>query len=151
MTKRGLNKTRPTIAAATSNARLNARLKGLSGDCKIRMKPLPRGSDFTFVDDIVRGTILGLKPLGFEVINLGSGQPIALIEVIHLIESLAGKPGRLEYVASHPADVPATWADLTRARTLLGWEPETAREEGFAELIRWYRENRDWTSEIETT
>lgn len=106
--------------------------------------------DFTYVDDIARGTILGLKPLGYEVINLGSDRPIAMLEVIRLIERLVGREAMLTYLPSHPADVPATWADVSKARSILGWEPSTTREEGFGELVRWYRENREMASEIDT-
>jgi nucleoside-diphosphate-sugar epimerase len=107
--------------------------------------------DFTYVDDIARGTVLGLKPLGYEIINLGSDRPIAMLDVIRLVERLVGREAHLTHLPNHPADVPATWADLSKARALLGWEPATTREEGFADLIRWYRDNRKWASEIETT
>jgi nucleoside-diphosphate-sugar epimerase len=107
--------------------------------------------DFTYVDDIARGTILGLRPLGHEIVNLGSDRPIEMLDVIRLIERLVGREARIEHLPRHPADVPATWADLSRARSLLGWEPRTSHEEGFAALIRWYRENREWAREIETT
>ena len=76
--------------------------------------------DFTYVDDIARGTILGLKHVGFEVINLGSDRPAELSHVIDLVAAAAGRPAELVYGPMHPADVPATWADITKARATPG-------------------------------
>ncbi|MCZ7663037.1 MAG: GDP-mannose 4,6-dehydratase [Thermoleophilia bacterium] len=104
--------------------------------------------DFTYVDDIARGTILGLRPLGFEVINLGGDRPVSLREVISLVERQAGREAALEYEPGHPADVPATWASIEKAGMLLGWRPEVSLEEGVARLARWYRENREWAREV---
>jgi UDP-glucuronate 4-epimerase len=102
------------------------------------------------VDDIARGTIAALKPLGYETINLGSDTPVVLMETIRLIEKLLGQEARLEFQPRHPADVTATWADITRARKRLGWEPRVSYEQGIANLVAWYRENRDWAREIRT-
>lgn len=104
--------------------------------------------DFTYVDDIARGTIAALKPLGYEIINLGSDRPVVLMDAIQLIEKLTGQKARLEFKPRHPADVPATWADITKARRLLSWEPQTPFEEGLAKTCAWYQENRDWTKEV---
>ena len=86
--------------------------------------------DFTYIDDIARGSIAGLKPLssssgqvGFEVINLGSDRPVKLNHVIQLIEQYLGKKAQIEFQPRHPADVPATWADISKAKRLLGWQP----------------------------
>ena len=106
--------------------------------------------DFTYVDDIARGTILALTPLGFEVINLGSDSPHALMEVVRMTEAAAGKPAHLEFYPPAPADVPATWANVEKARTLLGWEPEVMLEEGVNRLAEWYRANREWAREVAT-
>lgn len=106
--------------------------------------------DFTYVDDIARGTILGLRPLVFEVINLGSDRPVGLGDFIALVEKEAGRPAERVYSPAHPADVPATWADISKARRLLGWEPQVQLEEGVARLAAWYRENQEWAREIVT-
>lgn len=106
--------------------------------------------DFTYIDDIARGTILGLKPLGYQVINLGTEHPIEILEAIQLIERLTGKPALLEFKPAHHADVRLTWANTTRAREQLGWQPEVSCEEGFARLVDWYREQRSWACEIST-
>jgi nucleoside-diphosphate-sugar epimerase len=107
--------------------------------------------DFTYVDDIARGTIAGLKPAGFEIFNLGSDKPVALIEAIHLIERLVGLKAEIVFKPRHPADVPATWADVTRASTQLGWKARTATEQGFENLVQWYRANRTWASDVITS
>ena len=91
--------------------------------------------DFTYVDDIARGTIAGLRPLGFEVINLGSDRPIVLMDAIRLIENLVGRKADIVLKPRHPADVPATWAEVTRARSLLGWESRVSFEQGFQRLV----------------
>jgi UDP-glucuronate 4-epimerase len=106
--------------------------------------------DFTYVDDIARGTVLGLGHLGYEVINLGGDSPHDLLEVIRLIEQEAGKKAQVERRPMHAADVMATWADIGKAVRLLGWRPEVSLEEGVARLCAWYRENRAWAKNVET-
>jgi len=106
--------------------------------------------DFTYVDDIARGTILGLKPLGHETINLGGDSPHDLLQLIRLVEEQTGKQARIEQLPMHAADVMATWADVSKARHLLGWEPRVELEEGVARLCAWYRENRSWAKAIVT-
>lgn len=106
--------------------------------------------DFTYVDDIARGTVLGLKPLGYEVINLGSDCPVVLMDIIRLVEELVGRKAKLAHKPRHPADVDTTWADVNRARELLGWETPIPYTEGFARLAAWYTENRGWAQEVVT-
>jgi len=106
--------------------------------------------DFTFVDDIARGTIAALKPLGFEVLNLGSDRPAVLMDVIRTVEKKVGKPARIEHREMHAADVPATWADIEKGKRLLGWEPQVTLDEGIGRLVDWYAENRSWAKEIRT-
>jgi nucleoside-diphosphate-sugar epimerase len=106
--------------------------------------------DFTYVDDIARGTIAGLKPLGYEIINLGSDTPVVLMDAIRLIEELNGKQASLQYQPRHPADVLATWADNGKAERLLGWRPQVSYQEGIAALVAWYRENRVWAKDVVT-
>lgn len=106
--------------------------------------------DFTYVDDIARGTIAGLKPLGYEIINLGSDQPVVLKHAIQLVERLTKQKARIENKPRHPADVLATWADITKAERLLGWRPQTKFEEGVGRLVQWYQGNHEWTKDILT-
>lgn len=94
--------------------------------------------DFTYVDDIAEGTILALKPLGYEVINLGGGKnPISINELIVLLEKLTKKKVKVEYLPFHKADLKVTWAKISKAKKLLGWEPRIDIEEGLRRTIEW--------------
>jgi nucleoside-diphosphate-sugar epimerase len=104
--------------------------------------------DFTYVDDIARGTIAGLKPLGYEVINLGSNHPFVLLDALRLVEHLTRRTAILDFQPAHSADAPETWADISKARDLLDWEPQTTLQQGLTELISWYQDNRPWASSI---
>lgn len=106
--------------------------------------------DFTYVDDVARGTIEGLKPMGYQVINLGSDNPVVLMDTIHLVEKWVDKKAILEHRPSHPADVPATWANIGKARKLLGWEPRVWIDEGVGRLVSWYQDNRAWARHVNT-
>jgi UDP-glucuronate 4-epimerase len=106
--------------------------------------------DFTYVDDIARGTVAALQPAGYSTINLGCDHPVMLMDTIHLVERLVGKTAQIEFKNAHPADVPATWANITRARNELNWKPEISLDEGVARLVDWYQENRAWAREIHT-
>lgn len=100
--------------------------------------------DFTYVDDIARGTILAAKPLGYEVINLGGGQrPTTLMELIAAMEERLGRKAVIDHKPFNKADMMETWADISKAKRLLGWEPEIPLEEGLDRTIGWYRDNRD--------
>lgn len=106
--------------------------------------------DFTYVDDIARGTAAALKPVGFDVINLGSDDPVVLADAIKIIEDLLCQKAKIEYKPRHAADVLATWADITKAKRILGWQPQTRFEKGVKRLVAWYRDNRTWAKEIRT-
>lgn len=106
---------------------------------------------FTYVDDIARGTILGLKPLGYEIINLGGHETISINDLINLFEKLTGKKALIEQLQRHPADMLANWANIEKAGRLLGWEPVVPLEKGVANLLAWYEAEREWVSQIETT
>ena len=105
--------------------------------------------DFTYVDDIARGTVAGLKPGGYEVINLGGDRPVKLSTIIQEIGRLVDREPVIEYQPAHPADVPATWADVQKAKRLLEWTPEISVEEGLSRSVQWYRENREMILPLE--
>jgi UDP-glucuronate 4-epimerase len=105
--------------------------------------------DFTFVDDIARGTIAALRPLGYEVINLGGDRPVELRAVIDQIARLTGKRAAIEYRPVHPADVPGTWADVSKAARLLDWRPEVSIEEGLRRSVEWYFAHRELARSLE--
>jgi len=99
--------------------------------------------DFTFIDDIARGTIAALKPLGYEIINLGGDRPTVLSAVIDQISQLLGRKPIIDFQPMHRADVTATWADIGKAGKLLGWRPQVPVEEGLRRSVEWYRANRE--------
>lgn len=100
--------------------------------------------DFTYVDDIARGTVAALSLAGYQTVNLGYGSPVVLRDVIRLIEKALGKEARIEYQERHAADPMMTWADIRRARDTLGWRPATGIEEGIRRTVQWYQEHREW-------
>jgi len=104
--------------------------------------------DFTFVEDAAEATVKALNLSGYEIVNVGSDRPRALKELIELVEEYAGKKAKVEYLPFHKADLKETWADVSKARRLLGWEPTTSLEEGIEKTARWFKENWDWVKEL---
>ena len=103
---------------------------------------------FTYVDDIARGTIAALKPLGYEIINLGGHEVITMNALITLFEELIGKQANVQHHPPNQADVLANQADVTKARLLLGWKPEVKLVDGIARLVKWYNNERSWAKEV---
>lgn len=103
---------------------------------------------FTYLDDIVRGTIAALKPLSYEIINLGGHESISINDLIAKFEKLIGKKAVTKNFPAHPADMSASWADVTKAKNLLGWEPQVGLDEGIQRLIDWYRREWEWASQV---
>jgi UDP-glucuronate 4-epimerase len=102
--------------------------------------------DFTYIDDIVQGTLAALMAPGlepYEIFNLGNHRPEPLQRVIGLLEQELGVKARQELLPIQPGDVPATFADISRARAKLGFQPVTPIEEGVGRFIQWYREYHD--------
>jgi UDP-glucuronate 4-epimerase len=101
--------------------------------------------DFTYIDDIAAGTVKAMKKTGFEIINLGGGnKPYTLNHVIALIEKYLGKKAKIKTFAFPKADIKETWADITKAKTILGWSPTVSLEEGIKRSVDWYLENKNW-------
>jgi UDP-glucuronate 4-epimerase len=106
--------------------------------------------DFTYVDDIASGTIAALRPVGYEIINLGGGnQPISMNTVIATLEDLLGKKATINYRDFHKADLKSTWADISKANNLLGWQPKISLQEGLENSVKWYVDNQPWSSSID--
>ncbi|HEX2697474.1 MAG TPA: NAD-dependent epimerase/dehydratase family protein, partial [Anaerolineales bacterium] len=105
---------------------------------------------FTYLDDIARGTILALKPVGFEIFNLGGHEVITINGLIELLEELIGKKANVQYGAPNLADMFSNWADVSKAKQLLGWEPQIGLTEGVKRLVDWYITERSWASGILT-
>ncbi len=99
--------------------------------------------DFTYVDDIARGTVAAIRLLGYEIINLGGGNnPVTIMQIINWLEEMLGRKARIDYYPHHPADLKDTLADISKAELLLDWKPEVQVKEGFARTVQWCR-NRE--------
>lgn len=105
--------------------------------------------DFTYIDDIADGTIRSLKPAGFEIFNLGGDHPVKLNYVIGLLEKFLGKKAKIKRYKLHPADVTATWANIDKAKKVLGWKPVMPLEEGIEQTVKWFIENRDFVQKLQ--
>jgi UDP-glucuronate 4-epimerase len=102
--------------------------------------------DWTYVDDIANGLALALEwPLGYEVINLGRGQPVLLADFVSAIEQLAGRPANIVRRPAPLTEPPITFADISKARRVLGYEPRVSVGEGLARFWEWYSAERRGT------
>lgn len=106
--------------------------------------------DFTYVEDIARGTVAALRPAGYEVINLGGDRPVKVNALIELIEARLGQKARIERHPPAPGDMPATWADINKAHELLDWQPRTRLEQGLDLTVAWYLQEREWAKTVPT-
>ena len=111
--------------------------------------PLPRfgdGStsrDYTFISDIVQGLLRSVERVqGYEIINLGNSRPTRLEEMIGLLEERLGKKAVVEAQPDQPGDVTTTWADVSKAQRLLGYDPQVTMQEGLTQFVSWYREEK---------
>jgi len=105
--------------------------------------------DFTYVDDIARGTVTATQDVGYEIINLGGGRnPVSLNTIISKLEILIGKQANIENKPFHIADIKETWADITKAKNLFNWEPQVTLDQGLKKSVQWYFDNRDWLKEV---
>lgn len=104
--------------------------------------------DFTYVEDIARGTIASLREVGYEIFNLGSDQPHTLQKVLATLTQLLGREPIIERRPAHPADVPQTWADISKAGRLLDWQPQVTLEQGLANCVAWYQEHREFAKTL---
>ena len=99
--------------------------------------------DFTYIDDIVEGFVLALqKPLGYEVINLGNGQPTELLKFVELLEEALGKTTKRNLLPMQQGDVYETYADTSKAEKLLGFKAKTTFADGVAKFVDWYQSYR---------
>ena len=101
--------------------------------------------DYTFIDDIVSGVVASIEaiqPGAYELINLGGTATISLADLISTVERVVGKTAKIDRQPPQPGDVPITYADVTRARALLGYEPTTKVADGVARQWEWFRAGR---------
>ena len=104
---------------------------------------------FTYVDDIAKGTIQALRPVGYEIINLGGHETITIRELIALMEKITGKQAE---IIQHPfpkADMLTNHADTQKAMELLNWRPEIGLEEGVRRTVQWYLDHYSWAKDLD--
>jgi UDP-glucuronate 4-epimerase len=97
--------------------------------------------DYTYIDDIIAGVraAIDYAASNYEIINLGESRTVELRELISLLESELGKSAEIDRQPPQPGDVPQTFADITKARRLLGYDPQTQIEKGIRRFIEWFR------------
>ena len=99
--------------------------------------------DYTYCSDVVDGIMAALEvQADFEIINLGNSSPVKLSDLVSMIEQAAGRQARISRRPDQPGDVPVTFADISKARRLLGYEPAVPIRRGIENFVRWYMENR---------
>ncbi|MBI1973286.1 SDR family NAD(P)-dependent oxidoreductase [Candidatus Micrarchaeota archaeon] len=99
--------------------------------------------DYTFISDTVDGLVSALdKPHPFEIVNLGSGRTVELSHLVSLIEKHVGKKAKINRLPDQPGDVPLTYADIGKARRLLGYEPKVGMEDGIRRFVDWFRQGQ---------
>jgi UDP-glucuronate 4-epimerase len=115
-----------------------------------RGEPIPvfgdgsSGRDYTFVNDTVQGIMGALAyDCAYDVFNLGNSHPVKLLTLIHTIEEALGKKAEIQWLPDQPGDVPITYADISKARKLLGYHPRTSLAEGIEAFLRWHAEQQE--------
>jgi UDP-glucuronate 4-epimerase len=99
--------------------------------------------DYTYIDDLIEGILSIIhRSKGFEVYNLGESQTTSLKELIQLIEKALGKKALVEMLRPQPGDVSTTYADITKAREMLGYRPKVKMEEGIRRFVEWYKKEK---------
>ncbi len=99
--------------------------------------------DFTYIDDIVNGVMAALdkvSTLGYETFNLGCASPVNLMDFITTIEEKLGQKAKKEFLPLQPGDVVNTYADVSRAKKTLNYQPKVKIKDGVGKFINWYRE-----------
>jgi UDP-glucuronate 4-epimerase len=100
--------------------------------------------DYTYIDDIIAGVTAAInyEASAFEIINLGESQTVELRRLIEVLEETLGKPAIIDRQPQQPGDVPVTYADISKASRLLGYDPKTKIEEGVGRFVEWFRSAR---------
>jgi len=106
--------------------------------------------DYTYIDDIIAGVraAIDYKASKYEIINLGESRTVELRELISLLENELGRRAEIDWQPMQPGDVPQTFADITKARRLLGYDPQTQIEEGIRKFVEWFRKRTASPSDV---
>lgn len=94
--------------------------------------------DYVYVEDVVRAHLLALPlPQGYHYMNLSGKNATSVLEIIHILEKLIGKPAKITHFDARPGDPMELFADATKAKNILGWEPQVELEEGLQKTVQW--------------
>lgn len=105
--------------------------------------------DFTYIDDIARGTVSALEVEGHQVLNLGGGNaPLSIEALISQVEQILGRPAIIDRQPASQGDMQDTAAQIDHARSMLEWSPSVPPPEGLRRTIQWHKENADWLSHV---
>jgi UDP-glucuronate 4-epimerase len=99
--------------------------------------------DYTYIEDIISGVraAIDYNQSKYEVINLGESCTVELRELISLLEQALDQHAAVDRQPPQPGDVPQTFADISKARRLLAYDPQTQIEDGIGKFVEWFREN----------
>jgi len=101
--------------------------------------------DYTYIDDTVQGIVAAMNydKTNFEIINLGNNYPVALKDLVNAIGEVIGKKASIEQQPDQPGDVPTTFADISKAKQLLGYEPKIKLNEGLIKFYDWFSQHKE--------
>jgi len=99
--------------------------------------------DYTYISDIVEGIMSALnKDFNYEIFNLGNSNPTTLSRLISLIEKNLGKAAKIKYLPEQPGDPPITFADISKSKRMLNYNPKIKIEEGIKRFVEWYKNEK---------
>jgi len=99
--------------------------------------------DYTYIDDIIQGVMQAVnKNFDFEIFNLGNSKTVELKKLVEIISSKLGKEAKIEMLPDQLGDVPMTYADISKSKKMLGYNPQTSIEKGVEKFIQWYEKNK---------
>lgn len=120
-------------------------MKKISENREIKLYGKEIFRDFTFVSDIVNGIMLTIEKMSakklptFDIINLGNSSPIKIIKFVKTLEEIVGEKAKIKLFPLPAGDMAKTYADISKARELLGWSPSTDLKQGLTKLWEWYQ------------
>jgi len=99
--------------------------------------------DYTYIDDIISGVraAIDYDASKYEIINLGESETVELLELISMLVKELSREAKIDWQPLQPGDVPQTFADITKARRLLGYNPQTQIEAGIEKFVEWFRKS----------
>ncbi|MFL5774229.1 MAG: NAD-dependent epimerase/dehydratase family protein, partial [Flavisolibacter sp.] len=101
--------------------------------------------DYTYVDDIVQGLLAAInyEQSPFEIVNLGNSETVSLKDLVRHIEDVTGKKAKIDQLPEQPGDVPRTNADISKAKKLFNYQPQTRLQDGLRNFYDWFIKNRE--------